>query len=128
MVPLDDDAIGFKDRAGILPRYRVRAASHRASIESFPSKSSSLPSPLDGHVRTTVRPTRSERKLLMDGGPMTKLLDADGGKEVAVFGAVWIDAHVRAYLQAVKDVSVSRTVAVRRRVAFTNLRARMRSF
>ena len=35
---------------------------------------------------------------------MTKLLDADESKEVAVFGAVWIDAPIRRYADAVKDI------------------------
>jgi hypothetical protein len=74
------------------------------SLESFQASSSSLPSPLEGYVRTTVRPTASERKLLTAGGPIAKLLDADASKEVAVFGAVWIDAPVGAYVKAAKDI------------------------
>ena len=35
---------------------------------------------------------------------MTKLLDADASKEVAVFGAVWINAPVRRYVEAVSDI------------------------
>ena len=40
----------------------------------------------------------------MNGDPITKLLDADASKEVAVFGAVWINAPVRRYVEAVKDI------------------------
>ena len=35
---------------------------------------------------------------------MTKLLDADETKEVAVFGAVWIKAPIRRYTDAVRDI------------------------
>ena len=40
----------------------------------------------------------------MNGGPVSKLLDADASKEVVVFGAVWIDAPVRRYVEAVEDI------------------------
>ena len=40
----------------------------------------------------------------MSGGPITKLLEADASKEVAVFGAVWINAPVRRYVDAVNDI------------------------
>jgi hypothetical protein len=35
---------------------------------------------------------------------VTKLLDADGSKEVAIFGSVWIKAPVARYVSAVKDI------------------------
>ncbi len=35
---------------------------------------------------------------------MTRLLDVDEGKEVGVVGAVWIDAPVRRYVDAVCDI------------------------
>jgi hypothetical protein len=41
---------------------------------------------------------------LLRGEPVTKLLDADGSKEVAIFGAVWIKAPVARYVSAVKDI------------------------
>jgi hypothetical protein len=74
------------------------------SLESFQASSSTLPSRLEGYVRTAVRPTASERKLLAAGGPIAKLLDADASKEVAVFGAVWINAPAGAYVEAAKDI------------------------
>ena len=73
------------------------------SVESSQGGSSPLES-LDSYLSTTVRPTAAERRVLIDGGPITKLLDADASKEVAVFGAVWIDAPIRRYVEAVTDI------------------------
>lgn len=67
-------------------------------------RSAGLPPRLDSYLSTTVRPTEAERKRLMSGGPVTKLLEADASKEVAVFGAVWIDAPARRYVEAVEDI------------------------
>jgi hypothetical protein len=63
-----------------------------------------LPPRLDSYLSTAVRPSAAERKLLTKGGPITKLLDADGSKEVAVFGAVWIDAPAHRYVEAIQDI------------------------
>jgi hypothetical protein len=41
---------------------------------------------------------------LLGGEPITKLLDAGESKEVAMFGAVWIAAPIRTYVEAVKDI------------------------
>ena len=40
----------------------------------------------------------------MNGRPITKLLDADETKEVAVFGGVWIDAPLRRYVEAMEGI------------------------
>ena len=40
----------------------------------------------------------------MSGAPVTKLLDADGRGEVAVFGAVWIRGSVAQYVEHVNDI------------------------
>ena len=55
-------------------------------------------------LASVVKPTAAERKLLLDGAPVTKLLDGDPSKEIAVFGAVWIDAPRERYAAAVKDI------------------------
>jgi len=74
------------------------------AIAGSQGRSAALSPRLDSYLSTTVRPSAAERKLLIDGGPITKLLDADASKEVAVFGAVWIDAPVRRYVDAVEDI------------------------
>ena len=75
-----------------------------SAIASSQERPAALSSQLDSYLSTTVRPSTAERKLLMNGGPVSKLLDADASKEVAVFGAVWIDAPVRRYVEAVADI------------------------
>ena len=73
---------------------------------SAPSQSSTpkLPSRIEEYVTTRVKPTADERKRLSEGEPITKLLDADKTKEIAVFGAIWIAAPIRRYVDAVSDI------------------------
>ncbi len=63
-----------------------------------------LPPVLDRYVTDVVRLGASERERLLAGHPVTRLLDADESKEVAVFGAVWIDAPRSAYVARVTDI------------------------
>jgi hypothetical protein len=63
-----------------------------------------LPARLDEYLSGTVKLTAEERTTLIGGQPVTKLLDADESKEVAVFGAVWVDAPMRRYVEQVKDI------------------------
>jgi hypothetical protein len=63
-----------------------------------------LPARLDNYLTSAVMLTTSERQRLLRGEPVTKLLDADESKEVAVFGAVWVNAPVRRYVEAVTDI------------------------
>jgi hypothetical protein len=67
-------------------------------------KTAKLPAGLENYLATVVKPTPGERAKLMDGAPLTRLLDADVTKETAAFGAIWIDAPVRRYVDAVKDI------------------------
>jgi hypothetical protein len=63
-----------------------------------------LPSMLEDFVADVVRPTPAQRKDLMAGQPITKLLDGDPNREVVVFGAVWINAPIQRYTEAVQDI------------------------
>lgn len=63
-----------------------------------------LPERLETYLATAVRPNRAERAQLLRGGPITKFLDADSSQEVAIFGAVWIDAPMKRYADAVMDI------------------------
>lgn len=67
-------------------------------------KTTRLPAGLETYLATVVRPTPAERARLIDGAPLIRLLDADVTKEVAAFGVIWIDAPVRRYIEAVKDI------------------------
>ena len=63
-----------------------------------------FPPELDAYLTRYVKLEPAERARLLAGDPVSKLLDSDPSKEVAVFGAVWIDAPVARYLAAVKDI------------------------
>jgi hypothetical protein len=64
----------------------------------------SFPTRLDNYLTDTVRLTAADRKRLLDGEPVTRLLDADETKEVAVFGAVWVNAPMHRYVEAITDI------------------------
>jgi len=76
------------------------AGSH-AAVQGSPQ---ALPSRLDTYLTQMVKIAPAERKQLTDGAAIAKLLDGDSGKEVSVFGAIWIDAPFRRYVEAVKDI------------------------
>ena len=69
-----------------------------------PDTVAGLPSRVESYLTSVVRPTPAERQELMRGGPLTKLLDVDPSKEVAVFGAIRIDAPISRYVELVKDI------------------------
>jgi hypothetical protein len=56
---------------------------------------------------TSTAPAHSlaeERQQPLAGQPITKLLDANASKELAVLGATWIEAPMRRYVEAIKDI------------------------
>ena len=63
-----------------------------------------LPPKLESYLSTVVHPSASQRRLLLGGSPISKLLDTDASKEIAVFGAVWIAAPISRYVGLVKDI------------------------
>ncbi|HVH55159.1 MAG TPA: hypothetical protein VM791_02820 [Vicinamibacterales bacterium] len=69
-----------------------------------PVAQTALPARLDTYLTKVVKPTADERQALLRGAPVTRLLDADENKEVAVFGAIWIGAPIKKYLDAVSDI------------------------
>jgi hypothetical protein len=77
-----------------------------ATISSSPPlvQRGALPPTFESYLATGVRPSARERQALMSGAPITKLLDSDASKEVAVFGAVWVDASPAQYVRRVKDI------------------------
>jgi len=78
----------------------VLVASHVATT----AQSRSFPARLDTYLTNAVKLTGDERQRLLNGDPVTKLLDADESKEVAIFGAVWVNAPMRRYVEAVSDI------------------------
>lgn len=68
------------------------------------AQGSAFPARLDSYLTDGVTLSQNEQQRLLNGQPLTTLLDADSSKEVAVFGAVWINAPVRRYVEAVSDI------------------------
>jgi hypothetical protein len=66
--------------------------------------SNRLPGRLGDYVAQQVNVTPDQLKRLFQGEPVTKLLPSDPSKEVAIFGAVWINAPAAAYVKAVKNI------------------------
>jgi len=63
-----------------------------------------LPERLYSYVSSFVKLTSDEQKQLLAGEAVTRLLDADPSKEVAIFGAVWVKAPIARYVSAVRDI------------------------
>jgi hypothetical protein len=68
------------------------------------AENQSFPARLDAYLKNSVRLTETEQRSLLGGGAVTKLLDADPAREVAIFGAVWVAAPPELYVGAVKDI------------------------
>ena len=68
---------------------------------------SGLPPPLETYLTKSAHLSGDERRALLSGAPVTKLLDSDPSKEVAVLGAVWIAASLGAYVQQMMTSSAS---------------------
>lgn len=69
-----------------------------------PRAQSGLPPPLETYLTKSAHLSGDERRALLSGGPVTKLLGSDLSKEVAVLGAVWIAASPGAYVQQMRDI------------------------
>jgi hypothetical protein len=65
---------------------------------------SSLPAALESFLTNEARGNASDRAALLAGEPVIKLLDADPTKEVAVFGAVWVNAPSELYFGQLKNI------------------------
>lgn len=66
--------------------------------------SSSFPASFEKYLAAEVRPTATERMMLLSGAPFTKVLPSDANREVFVFGAVWINAPQSEYVARVNDI------------------------
>lgn len=76
----------FSLAAGMLALVVFRGASVTSAA--------ALPPLLDCYVNQYVQLDAAAHERLLAGQPVTRLLDADPSKEVAIFGAVWIDAPI----------------------------------
>ena len=64
----------------------------------------SLPPALASFLTGEAHATVSDRETLLAGDPLVKLLDADPSKEIAVLGAIWVNAPRSLYVQQVKNI------------------------
>ena len=78
--------------------------SGRASVASTAPPVQTFPEALERYLAASVQPSALERSTLLSGAPVAWLLDADASKEVAVFGAVWINASPADYVRRVRDI------------------------
>jgi hypothetical protein len=82
----------------------VAALAVVAARQNDATAAASLPAELDRYLNTYVKLDAQGRTQLLAGTPVTRMLESDPSKEVAVFGAVWVDAPIERYLAAVRDV------------------------
>ena len=64
----------------------------------------SLPPALTSFLTEEAHATVSDRETLLAGNPLVKLLDADPSTEIAVLGAIWVNAPRGLYVQEVKNI------------------------
>jgi hypothetical protein len=63
-----------------------------------------LPPVLASFLTEEAQATPAEREALLAGNPLIKLLDADPSKEIAVLGAIWVNAPAGRYVEQVKNI------------------------
>jgi PAS domain-containing protein len=63
-----------------------------------------LPAALASFLADEAHASASDRDLLLAGEPFIKLLDADPAREVAVLGALWVNAPSTLYVQQLKRI------------------------
>jgi hypothetical protein len=101
--------------AGVVCVWLVGASPMAAQVGG-----AALPPAVEQYLSALVRPTTGERRRLLAGQPMTRLLDGAVSLQVTVLGAIWINAPVRRYVEAVQDIAVferGRSFRVTRRLS-----------
>jgi len=79
-----------------------------------------FPPAVEQYLTALARPTSGERRRLLAGQPMTRLLDGSVGFQVTILGAIWIDAPMTRYVDAVQNIEAferGRSFRVTRRVS-----------
>jgi hypothetical protein len=91
-------------------RRHVHLAAVAAGVVLFAGRphgappATALPARLNAYLETHVHLDAESRAKLLAGEAVAKLLPSDESKEIAVFGAVWIEAPLAWYLASVKDI------------------------
>jgi hypothetical protein len=89
----------------ILFRLSATALVAAALVQTVPASMQTpaqFPARLDSYLSTVL--TAAQRGRLLAGHPVTRLLDADPSREVAVLGAIWVKAPAARYVAAVTDI------------------------
>lgn len=63
-----------------------------------------FPPALEPHIGRVAKFSAAERRRIHEGGAVTKLLDSDVTREVAVSGVIWINAPASRYVERFKDI------------------------
>jgi hypothetical protein len=75
-----------------------------AIVMARQSERGPLPRSFADYLNRDVKMPAADQTKLLQGLPVTRLLDADPSTEVAIFGAVWVNAPITRYVAAVKDI------------------------
>jgi hypothetical protein len=73
------------------------------AVAAAQSRTSALPARLDRYL-TGQGLSAGDRRRLLEGSAVTRLLDSTGGPDVGAVGAVWIDAPRERYLDRLRDI------------------------
>jgi len=85
-------------------RLALLSAAVALTLVQTRSAAPGFPADLEAYFAKYVKMDANARAQLLAGTPVTKMLESDPSKEVAVFGAVWVNAPVERYLAAVRDI------------------------
>ena len=75
-----------------------------AVVMARQSEPGRLPFSFADYLNSVVKMPAADQTRLRQGLPVTRLLDADPSTEVAIFGAVWVNAPIKRYVAAVTDI------------------------
>src|SRR5262245_45837455 len=76
-----------------------------AVIAAHQSSSARLPPAFADYLNRVAKMPAADQTKLLQGLPVTRLLEADPSTEVAIFGAVWVNAPIERYVAAVTDIA-----------------------
>ena len=75
-----------------------------SASDTLQNATSGLPPRLEQYLKSRMKLSEDQRRDLVAGGPVTKLVNVDESSELGIFGAIWIDAPIRRYVEAVTDI------------------------
>jgi hypothetical protein len=67
-------------------------------------RASAFPARLESYLTEDIGLSADQRRQLLAGNAVTKLLEVDHSSEIRVFGAIWIAAPIRRYVELLNDI------------------------